>query len=233
MPLPILLLHCGLPPKAISSVHNGYAAWFQRGLGSDRELVHWHVQQDLSQPVLANFSGIVVTGSPASLTEPEPWMEVVVECIREAAETAIPLLGVCFGHQLVGCAFGAATILAPDDGEHGSLAIALTAEGQSDPLFENIPPSFLAQLTHFDMVDPMAVAFSNGLRVLASSEGTPVQALAAGNSIRSVQFHPEFNQEIMRSYLTEEDRDQSAALSCPHASLVFKNWLRFWVDTNN
>jgi GMP synthase (glutamine-hydrolysing) len=156
-------------------------------------------------------------------------MEVVVETIRHAAESDVPLLGVCFGHQLVGCAYGAPTTRAPDDGELGTLGIDLNEAGLADPLFKGIPAHFQAQLTHHDQVDPEAIAYSNGLRVLASSPNTSVQALAGGDFIRSVQFHPEFSAPIMATYVDAEQGDNASTVDCPFASQVLHNWLDGWI----
>lgn len=225
----ILTVLCGNAPSTIASSHGDYLAWFQEGLGERVELVPWDILKDDTQPPLEGHAGIVITGTPASLTKPEPWMEVAVECIRSAAESKIPLFGVCFGHQLVGCAFGAPTVLAAGDGEHGSLPVTLTSAGREDPLFKGFPDSFEAQLTHYDKVEEQAVAYSNGLRILASSSHTPIQALAAGDYIRSVQFHPEFSREVMASYLEADGIDPALAHECPEATSVFQRWLDHWV----
>jgi len=156
-------------------------------------------------------------------------MENAIELVRTAAESGVPVLGVCFGHQLIGAAFGAPTVLAPGDGEHGSVPIEVTKAGQKDPLFAGIPSSFPAQLTHHDQVDPMAISFTNGLKVLASSAECPAQALAAGEHIRSVQFHPEFSTSIMQSYLNERD-GAAPAIPCDAATRVFQNWIDHWID---
>ena len=203
--------------------------WFQSGVGDRVELIPWDILRDQTQPSLGDFAGVLITGTPASLTQPEPWMEVAVECIRDAAETETPLLGVCFGHQLVGCAFGAPTIVSEGVGEHGSLPIELSPSGIVDPLFSGMPKTFDVHLTHFDKVDEEAVIYSNGLRVLASSSHTPIQALAGGDFIRSVQFHPEFSLEVMASYLKADGMAPDVAQDCPHAARVFENWVTHWI----
>lgn len=226
---PILLALCGEPPSAIARDHGSYVDWFVQGLGDRVELTTWDARTMSPQPPLSQFAGVVITGSAASLTEPEPWMEVCVETIREAAETSVPLLGICFGHQLVGCAYGAPTVKAPEGGEEGSLPLTLNSAGIKDPLFKDTPETFLAQFSHYDQVDPDAIAYSNGLRVLASTGNTAVQALAGGDFIRTVQYHPEFSREIMASYLQAKDIDPGKALACPESTKIFENWLEGWI----
>ena len=225
----ILSVVCGQAPSSIVERHGHYLDWFGTTLSERVQLVPWFPQQQHAQPPLAEFSGVLITGSPATLTRPEPWMEVAVETIREAAEMQVPLLGVCFGHQLVGCAFGAPTTRAPENGELGSLALTLSDAGKSDPLFRDCPDSFKAHFSHQDQVDPVSVTCSNGLRVLASTDNTQVQALAGGDFIRSVQFHPEFDAALMSSYIKEEESTTAASEDCAAASKILDNWLEGWI----
>ncbi len=220
---------CGEAPSSIVDSHGHYLQWFQAQLGDGIKIVPWLVQEEHRQPRLQDFDGVLITGSPASLTTPESWMEIVVETVREAAETQVPLLGVCFGHQLVGCAFGAPTTKAPNEGELGSLPIELSAAGRADPLFKDCPSSFKAQFAHHDQVAPDAIAYSNGLCVLASSDNTKVQALAGGDYVRSVQFHPEFDAEIMNSYIAEDGSATAASEDCKFASKILNNWVDGWI----
>jgi GMP synthase (glutamine-hydrolysing) len=227
-PYRILAMVCGQPPEEIELAHGDYMRWFTEAMGPRVTLDAWDVRERRLEPDLREYAGMVVTGAPASLTQPEPWMENAIELIRQAAETEVPVLGVCFGHQLVGCAFGAPTVPAVGVGEHGSHPVTLTETGKSDPLFTHMPTEFLAQLTHYDQVDPLAVSFSNGLQVLATSPGCAVQALAAGENIRSVQYHPEFSTRLMQTYLDKRD-DGLAAQDCGPASRVFQNWINHWI----
>ena len=227
-PYPILTMVCGHPPEDIRAAHGNYVRWFEQAMGSRVSLLPWHVQERGEDPKLQEYAGLLITGSPASLTAPEPWMENAIELIRQASELGVPALGVCFGHQLVGCAFGAPTVPAPDEGEHGTKEIFLAERGQADPLFANLPAHFCAQLSHDDQVDPDAVSHSNGLQILAHSEGCRVQALAAGPHIRSVQFHPEFTAAITQSYLDKREGEPAPQV-CREATAILSNWIDHWI----
>lgn len=227
----ILAMVCGQPPDSILANHGNYLQWFRDSMGAHITLQAWNLHEQRDEPDLCDFAGLLITGSPASLTQPEPWMENAIETIRHAAEIGKPTLGICFGHQLIGAAFGAPTTPCPGDGEHGSLRVTLTARGAQDPLFANMPTSFDTHLVHHDHVAPEAVAYGNRLTVLASSERCAVQALAAGDHIRSVQFHPEFSQDIMQSYLDMRSTSQRA-LPCQYAARIFKNWIQHWVASD-
>jgi GMP synthase (glutamine-hydrolysing) len=189
----------------------------------------------------------VITGSPASLTRPEPWMEVGVELVRDAHHQGTPLLGVCFGHQMIGAAFGGHVIENPNGWALSTYEVEITETGRADPLFDGIPDVFDVNLSHRDIIHSETLSPMNGVRVLAGNAKAEVQAVAAGDAIRGVQFHPEFSGAITRSYqeirhqtladdadargaehehpdrLTERTRD------CPHAEAVFTNFIRHFV----
>ena len=117
-----------------------------------------------------------------------PWLEPLEALVRDAAEREVPVLGVCFGHQIV-----ARALLGPDavrrspTPEIGWFDIERTRD---HPLFEGVEPRFRTFLSHFDEVTP-GVA---GIEVLARSERCPIQAYRIpGRPIWCVQFHAEMD----------------------------------------
>ena len=96
------------------------------------------------------------------------------------------VLAVCFGHQLAGEALGGRVEINPAGPEYGTIEVALTTAGKTDPLFIGIPPIFHVQSTHRDSLiqSPDAV-------LLASTPNTKWQAFRWGGYLRAVQFHPE------------------------------------------
>jgi GMP synthase (glutamine-hydrolysing) len=228
---PVLLYQLGEPPEAVRQLHGPFADWYERAFGA---ALHTHDGRAGRPPVDPHdFAGILVTGSSASLTRPEPWMDDAAELVVPAADLGVALLGICFGHQLIGRAFGGAVVRNPDGWEVGTTFVDLTDEGRADPLFADLPASLRVNLTHEDHVEP-----SPGLRVLATNAHSPVQAIAVGDHVRGVQFHPELTGAIMRSYiaarrpvLTGRDPDAllAAARDCPDGLAVIRNFRRAFV----
>jgi len=182
-------------------------------------------------PDVREFAGIIITGSSASLTQPEPWMDDACDLVRRAADAGVPVLGVCFGHQLVGRAFGATVAKTPGGWEIGTWDVTLTDAGRRDPLFAGLDPTLAVNLTHEDHVEPHAA-----LTPLARNDRTPLQAVAVGEHVRGVQFHPEFSGAVMKSYidarrsvLTGIDPDALRAEDCPSGPAVFANFRRAFV----
>ena len=137
---------------------------------------------------LDGFAGLFITGSKASLLEPEPWMQAVVGLCRQAAEGGLPTLGICFGHQLIAEALaGPGAVRVAPRSELGWESIRRTAE---NPLLEGLEPELVCFVSHFDEVTPG----KGRLEVLASSERCPVQAYQVKDvPIWGIQFHPEMD----------------------------------------
>jgi GMP synthase (glutamine-hydrolysing) len=154
---------------------------------------------------------------------------------------------VCFGHQLIGAAFGGEVVVNPTGWELTTSEVALTDRGRADPLFDGLPDTLAVNSSHRDVVRPDSLAPQNGAEVLAGNAKTPVQAIAAGPHLRGVQFHPEFTGEIIRAYiharrdvLTRDARDRGISADepdqllphvrdCPLAEQVFHNFLHHFV----
>jgi GMP synthase (glutamine-hydrolysing) len=242
-PAPICVYLVGEPPPEVAADHgDSFFSWFER-------LVEPHPARAVARDGLGGappdpreFAAVVITGSPASLTAPEPWMEASVELVREAHRIGTPVLGVCFGHQVIGAAFGGEVRRNPQGWEMGTFAVELAGGGARDPLLAGLPERFEVNLSHQDVVAPGTLP--PPVRVLAGNRRAPVQVIAAGDATRGVQFHPEFDGAIVRSYLhcrypeLEADAEARAAphdhperlleraRDCPHGEQVFANFVR-------
>jgi len=191
----LMLLKAGEASSSIRLAHGDYHRWFAEALQGapvDWLVFDAHAGQSLPSDAMA-FDAMVITGSPLSLVEPSEWMRRAADYVREAAEKGLAILGVCFGHQLLGFAYGSAVIRNPRGREIGSVEISLTEQGRRDPLFDGMPETFAAQATHEDIVStapPESI-------VLAGNANTANQAMAIGGNVRGVQFHPELRAEAL------------------------------------
>ncbi|ABS27852.1 gamma-glutamyl-gamma-aminobutyrate hydrolase family protein [Anaeromyxobacter sp. Fw109-5] len=230
----VLLALLGDPGPATRAALGGFERWFREGLepAADVRLVHRQGVRDAA----ATADGIVVTGSYASLTERAPWMITLGDALLEASER-IPVLGVCFGHQLLAAALGGVVERNPRGPEVGTCEVALTGAGRADPLLEGLPEQLAVQQFHEDhvaAVPPSAV-------LLASGDHTPVQAFGRGPRLRAVQFHPEFDAARVRAMANEErswvERGRpgrhaevvAALREAPEAAGLLRRWVERFV----
>ncbi|MCO4768692.1 MAG: homoserine O-succinyltransferase [Deltaproteobacteria bacterium] len=152
-------------------------------------------------PATGDWDGLVITGSPASVHDEEPWSEAAAKWVAARVREGVPTLGVCYGHQLLAHALGGATGPAAVP-EIGQFEVQITAE---DPLFRGLPAVWPSFLIHYNEVTKLP----EGARVLAHSPRCDVQAFAIGEHVRAVQWHPEFDAIAVREAI-EQDADALA-----------------------
>src|SRR3989344_424088 len=116
------------------------------------------------------------------------WMRKTYKFIRQAVRKNIPILGICGGLQFVVRALGGEIIYNPKGKEFGAITINIIKQ---DPLFKGLKKNFVIPSNHRCMVGK----FNYDAKLLASSKMCAIQALAIGDKIRLVQFHPERTKE--------------------------------------
>src|SRR5205814_3272405 len=191
-----------------TQLHGDYPRWFERTLGFEMPVTRAHEGEQLG-PALDRVRprGIIVSGSPLSVTERAPWMLPLGDELLRAGASGIPVLGVCFGHQLLARAAGGDVIVNPRGREIGTVRVQLTEAGRKDVLFEWARGAEIeVQATHLDAVDPLPP----GATVLASNENTAAQAYRLSQTVAGVQFHPELWAAAMRDLIFSR-RDTLAA----------------------
>jgi GMP synthase (glutamine-hydrolysing) len=191
---PILILKTGELPRRVIESLGPYERAFLNILGDERFVVIDARTEDLPEP---DYAGVIVTGSPASVYDGEAWIARSEDFLKRAADRAIPLYGVCFGHQLVAQTFGGRVEKCRHGWELGTVSLTLTAEGRNDPLFAGVPESFLAQASHGDVVAELPA----GAVPLAQNDHWAYQAFKLGDRIWGTQFHPEFTPEIISNLI--------------------------------
>lgn len=183
----VLLLKPGVTSS--KAVLGDYEDWFGAATEGLAAMVPCELHAGAALPRRSGFDAIIMSGSPLSVTALTPWMREAADFMLEAADAGVPVLGVCFGHQLLGWRLGATVRKNPRGLELGTVAIDLTEDGRADPLFDGLPARPLVQATHFDEVAALPPAAA----LLATNEACDVQAFGVGTTLRAVQFHPEMN----------------------------------------
>jgi GMP synthase (glutamine-hydrolysing) len=237
----LLLYKTGETDRQLVKDIGDYEGWFGRVL---HEAVHLEMHRAFEAPHhrIEGYDGLIISGSPRSLVEPEPWMDDAAAFIRKAADAGVPVLGVCFGHQLIGYAYGGRVRVNPKGWEVGTVEVELTDEGRHDPLFDGLPDTLHVNQSHRDEVGTLGPE----VRRLASGAHTENQSLAVGAHVRGVQFHPEMNGKVVKRImvhrhviLSDDFRERSRphtvveligrAADTPDAERVLGNFARNFV----
>jgi len=194
---PFLILETGQPVASMRR-HRGFPHWIRvaGGLHVD-EAVVVNVEAGEALPSREGFAGTIVTGSGAMVTDRADWSERSASWMRDAAHAGMPLLGICYGHQLLAHALGGEVGDHPQGREMGTVDLELHPPAGDDPLFGVLPRQFPAQATHLQTV----LRAPDGATVLARSVHDACQAFRWGDRAWGVQFHPEFSVTHMRGYV--------------------------------
>ena len=210
MPKAFLILRTGAVPPDIphqESFEDMFLRAADYGLAGAVvvDAVHGELPEDVE-----NFAGVIITGSPAMVTEREPWSERCAVWVKKIVELGAHTLGVCYGHQLMAHAFDGIVDRHPQGTELGTHTVFLLPEEKMHPLLAGMPHLFSANMAHSQTV----LTPPGNARVLARSNHDPHQILAYGERALSFQFHPEFDKAVMQAYVEAEIQEgRNKALS--------------------
>lgn len=199
---PLLIVQMGTPPADLRTLLGEQSSWFAAALGEyakNLRVVRPYLQEALPQE--SEFSAAIITGSWAMVTDKEDWSVRTTAWAKGLILSGKPLLGVCYGHQLMADAMGGAVGYMPTGRELGTLSVALNESGRADPLFSGLPKAFRAHLTHEQAV----LALPPDAKLLGGSVQDPNQILRYGPNAVSIQFHPEFDADILRACIVKRE----------------------------
>jgi GMP synthase (glutamine-hydrolysing) len=139
----------------------------------------------------------IITGSAHSVYDDFPWMNYIKEKLKEAEEVRIPVLGICFGHQLIADTFGGKVVLNEKGWEVGSCTVNLLDSGEKCSLFSSFKDSIDVYQSHQDIVVEIPEK-----AILLAENSMGIQSFVYDDIFYGVQFHPEFTKDVMEKYLT-------------------------------
>lgn len=128
-----------------------------------------------------NPKGIIFTGGPSSV-----YGEDTPTRSKEIFELGIPILGICYGMQLMAHVLGG-NVAKAETREYGKTSVSIKPESI---LFQKIPTSNVCLMSHTDFVSQVP----EGFEIIAQTESCPVAGMEnAAKKLYGLQFHPEVN----------------------------------------
>lgn len=197
----LLYLGNGRKFQSVAKLDERFEAW---GLTVDR---YWAYDGQFPAS-LEGYDGIFLSGSPHGAYEDIPFIRREHDLIREAAAMDIPMLGICFGSQILGSALcGHDQVFRRPTCEIGYKSLPLTAAAAQDPIAQDLSESVFMFVWHNDEVR----ADHPDMTILAYSDECPNQIWRYRDSpIWGIQGHP----EVTRSQAVvwfEENRSRMEA----------------------
>ncbi|MDT8856621.1 type 1 glutamine amidotransferase [Paracoccaceae bacterium Fryx2] len=176
------ILQTGLAPETLSGEMGDYPDMFARLLeGHGFTFRTWRVV-DMEFPAsVTEADGWLITGSKHGAYEDHPFIKPLEAFIRDAYAQAVPMVGICFGHQIIAQALGG-RVEQYDKG---------WAVGATDYDFGG--ETLTLNAWHRDQV----VQAPQGARVIASNDFCSNAALIYDDRALTVQAHPEFRPEFI------------------------------------
>ncbi|MCG6889611.1 MAG: type 1 glutamine amidotransferase [Gammaproteobacteria bacterium] len=191
------ILETGLVREELADRHDPYPVMFERLLGlAERKLefATFSVLRGEMPESIDDCDGWLITGSRYGVYEKLDWMLVLQDFIRELAAAGRPLIGVCFGHQIIAEALGGKVVKSELGWKVGVQRYDL--ERRYDWMGES-PSSVAMHAYHQDQI----VECPPEAEVFLSSADCPLAGLSYGDSIISVQAHPEIEESYERDLL--------------------------------
>ena len=193
----VIIIDCGPSFSEVSEQFGFAPEWIMRILEDAKCNFKW--VKCYEGETLNNSEGDawIITGSPHSVYDELDWMLDLENKIRNSKSFNMPILGICFGHQLIAKSYGGKVELNPEGWELGSFPIKLTEKGAQSRIFSGVSDDAIVYQSHKDCV----IRLPDGAIELAQNKkGT--QSFKIYNNIYGVQFHPEFSWDIIKKYVS-------------------------------
>jgi GMP synthase (glutamine-hydrolysing) len=195
---PLLIVKTGSTLPSVAKRRGDFEDWIRDGTGfAPSEVRVVAVREGERLPGVSTLSGVIVTGSSAYVSDREDWSESTALWLRSVIASDTPLLGICYGHQLIAHALGGRVDRNPRGREIGTVEVSF--ESSDDELLGALEGRVQLQATHLESV----LELPSQVRRLGSTELDPHSAFSLGERSWGVQFHPEFDADVMRGYLVE------------------------------
>lgn len=224
------ILETGRPPGDLTARFGDYPAMFGQLLGPGFEIESFDVEAG-KLPDPGAHGAYLITGSPAGVYEPLPWIAPLQDFIRSAGQAR--MVGICFGHQVMAQALGGHVVKSDKGWGAGLHRYDLV---RREPWMDDAR-AIAAPASHQDQV----VIQPPNTEVLVKSDFTPFAALAwTDRPAISFQFHPEFSPAFAKALIEQRydrvpDPDAAiASLDAPNDNQRVGQWInRFLRETES
>ena len=214
---PLAVIKAGDTFPDLAGDNGDFEDWIIRGMGRDSALCPViNAEKEEPLPAPETLAGAVISGSHAMVTQDLDWSLVLERWTVEMVRAGVPVLGICYGHQILARATGGRVDFHPEGAEVGTTEVTCLPACETDPLFKGMPGRFKAHVVHSQSV----VELPGQAVLLVRNDYEPHHAFRVGKAAWGVQFHPEFFEAVSRGYtlkmadtLTAQGQDPERVLA--------------------
>jgi GMP synthase-like glutamine amidotransferase len=191
------ILETGLLREELAPRFDPYPVMFERLInlsGYEFKFESFSVIRAEMPESIYDCDGWLITGSRHGVYENLEWMRLLQDFIRELAKAGVPLIGVCFGHQIIAQALGGEVVKSDKGWSVGPQRYRID---QAPSWMKGKPQSVDIYAYHQDQIETLPPS----AQVFSSSDFCPYAGLTYGDSIISVQAHPEIEEAYERALL--------------------------------
>lgn len=185
--------------KDLPSYQDMYTALF-KGASPDIRLTYIQTRHGETPPSIEDFDAYLITGSPKGVYDDADWIPPLHDLVREIYRAGKPLIGICFGHQLIANALG---------GEAAKSKKGWGAGIKKIPVLEqsDIIPEDCQSLDLLYMHQDQVTSLPKGATRLMGDDFCPIAAYHIGEQVLCFQGHPEFTQKVVKAIIDFREAD--------------------------
>ncbi len=181
---------------------------FIKSMGIDAKLCKtFRIYHKPELPKPKDLMGILITGSPSMVTECNPWCKMTQQWLQQFVTSSLPILGVCYGHQLLALMLGGEVAWNPKGREMGQIHLNLCEKAYQDKLFGPLLKPSVSELKLQASHQQAVIKLPPNTTLLGSTKLDANHCFCYQNHIWGFQFHPELTPEIISHYITIRQND--------------------------
>lgn len=191
------ILETGKIPDELNEKHGDYPSMFKRLLrmsAPELDFRVYHVTEGQLPDEVNECDAWLITGSRHGIYDPLPWIDPLKRFLKKAYDAGIPIVGICFGHQILAEALGGKA-----EKSHKGWGVGVQQYNvhKRPTWMTGVDGEFSLNALHQDQVTDLPA----DAEVLAGSEFCPYAVLAYRGNAMSIQPHPEFSPGYARDII--------------------------------